>query len=138
MSFRVETDRLLIRPWQPDERPVFERFVTDGEMIRYISHGRVWDKARVDAYFERQSRYLTEHGCCLGAAMLKENNEIIGSGGIQPLENAGVFEFGWSIWKDYWNQGLATEMALSLKEYAFKVLKLPLFVAIIDPPNRAS
>ncbi|MDE2091977.1 MAG: GNAT family N-acetyltransferase, partial [Gammaproteobacteria bacterium] len=27
---------------------------------------------------------------------------------------------------------------LSLKEYAFKVLKLPLFVAIVDPPNRAS
>lgn len=138
MGFRIQTPRLLIRPWEPTDRPVFERFVADTEMMRYISHGLVWDQARIDAYFQRQARNLAQRHCCVGAAVSRHNDEIIGMGGIQPLEQAGIFELAWWIWKDYWNRGLATEMAQASRDYAFNVLKLPQVVAIIDPPNLAS
>jgi len=137
MAFRIETPRLLIRPWEAADRPVFTRFVRDPEMMRYISHGKAWDEARIDAYFERQRGYLEKHGCCVGAVTLKETGRVIGIAGIQPLDN-GDYEFAWWIWKDYWNRGLATEASEGLRDFAFRVMRLPRVVAIADVPNRAS
>jgi RimJ/RimL family protein N-acetyltransferase len=138
MTFRIETPRLCVRPWETTDRSVFGRFVTDAEMMRYINHGLAWDQARMDAYFERQGRNLARHGCCVGAVVSRQSDAVIGMGGIQPLEQAGIFELAWWIWKDYWNRGLATEMAQACKDYAFNAMQLPQVVAIIDPPNLAS
>ncbi|MBU6421102.1 MAG: GNAT family N-acetyltransferase [Gammaproteobacteria bacterium] len=138
MSFRIETPRLVVRPWETADRPAFERFVADTEMMRYMSHGRAWDQTRIDTWLARQPHNLRKHGCCMGAVVLKKSGAVIGVGGIQPLEQAGIFEIGWWIWKDYWNQGLATEMARGFVEHAFNIMKLPQVVAIVDPPNQAS
>lgn len=138
MNFRIETPRLFLRPWETADRPVFECFVADTEMMRFISRGRVWNQSGIDAYFNRQARNLACYECCVGAAVSREDNTIIGMGGIQPLERAGVFELAWWIWRDYWNRGLATEMAQACRDYAFKTLKLPEVLAIIDPANLAS
>ena len=138
MRFRIETPRLVVRPWEAADRPAFERFVADTEMMRYMSHGRAWDQTRIDTWLARQPQNLGKHGCCMGAVVLKESGTVIGVGGIQPLEQAGIFEIGWWIWKDYWNRGLATEMARGLVKYAFEVMQLSQVVAIVDPPNQAS
>lgn len=138
MSFRVETSRLVVRPWQAEDRARFPRLVTDPDMLRHVRPGRAWDSARIEAYFLRQSRHLAEHGCCVGAVVLKENAELIGMGGIQPLGASGEFELVWWIWKEYWGRGLATELARGLKDYAFSVLRLPRVAAVVDPPNLAS
>jgi [ribosomal protein S5]-alanine N-acetyltransferase len=138
MPFPIETERLQIRPWAAPDRTTFERFVSDTEMMRYISHGRVWDEARIDGYFQRQAGFLATHGCCVGAVCLKRSGTVIGMGGIQPLEKAGLFELAWWIWKDHWGQGLATEMAGGCRDYAFRVMRLPRVVAVIDAPNIAS
>ncbi|MDE2197119.1 MAG: GNAT family N-acetyltransferase [Gammaproteobacteria bacterium] len=138
MSFRIETPRLLVRPWETADRPAFERFVSDTDMMRYINGGRAWDAERIDAWLARQVRNLAAHRCCMGAVALKQTGEVIGVGGIQPLEQAKVFEIGWWTWKDHWNRGFATEMALGFVRYAFAILKLPCVVAEVDPPNRAS
>ncbi|MGH8372689.1 MAG: GNAT family N-acetyltransferase [Gammaproteobacteria bacterium] len=138
MTFRIETERLLIRPWEISDRPTYERFVADTEMMRFIAHGRVWDAARIDAYFARQAEFLATHGCCVGAVILKQNREIIGMGGIQPLDKLGMFEFAWLIWKAYWGQGFATEMARGCQEHAFRIMHLPKVAAVIDAPNVAS
>ena len=82
--------------------------------------------------------YLAKHGCCVGAAVLKETGEVAGVAGIQPQDRSGMFELAWWIWKDYWNRGLATEAALALRDYAFDIMRLPQIVAIADAPNTAS
>jgi [ribosomal protein S5]-alanine N-acetyltransferase len=138
MTFRIETERLLIRPWETTDRPSYERFVADEEMMRFIAHGRTWDAARIDAYFTRQAGFLTAHSCCVGAVILKQNHELIGMGGIQPLDKLGIFEFAWLIWKTYWGQGLATEMAQGCRDHAFEVMRLTKVAAVIDMPNTAS
>jgi RimJ/RimL family protein N-acetyltransferase len=138
MPFRIDTPRAFVRPWEAVDRPALTRFVHDAEMMRYISFGRVWDEARIDALFERQRGYLEKHGACVGAVVLKESGAVMGVAGIQPLDKAGVFEFAWWIWKDYWNRGFATEVAKALKHHAFEVMGLPRVVAVADVPNLAS
>lgn len=138
MPFRIETPRLVIRPWEPADRAALRRFVNDADMMRYISFGRVWDETRIDALLARQAGFLLNHGCCVGAAVLKQSGEVAGVAGIQPQDKSGEYEFAWWIWKDYWNRGLATEAAEALKCHAFEVMRLPRVVAIADVPNLAS
>ena len=138
MAFRIETVRLIIRPWQDEDRPLFTRFVRDPEMMRYISHGKAWDEERIDAFFARQRRYLEKHDCCVGAVAFKDSGQLIGIAGIQPLDKTQAFEFAWWIWKDFWGQGLATELAAALRNHAFDVMYLPRVIAIADVLNRAS
>lgn len=136
--FHLDTPRLLIRPWQAADRPALARFVTDAEMMRYISAGALWDDAEIDAAMQRQARQLSVHGCCLGAAVAKADGQVAGLGGIQPLGETGSYEIGWWIWKDYWNRGLASEIAAAVKRHAFEVMGLPRVVAIAYPDNLAS
>lgn len=138
MPFRIETERLVIRPWEPADRPALKRFVNDPDMMRYISFGRSWDDTRIDALLARQAGYLAKHGCCVGVAVLKETGEVAGVAGIQPQDRSGEYEFAWWIWKDYWNRGLATEAAQALMHHAFDVLRLRRVVAIADMPNLPS
>ncbi|HEV2321899.1 MAG TPA: GNAT family N-acetyltransferase [Gammaproteobacteria bacterium] len=137
--FRVESARLYIRPWEPSrDRDAFTKFVSDSDMMRYISFGRSWDEARIDAMFKRQAGFLAEHGCCVGAAVLKETGEVAGVAGIQPQDKSGYYELAWWVWKDYWNRGYATELAHAMKDHAFRIMGLKQCVAIADVPNLAS
>jgi len=107
-------------------------------MMRYINHGQPWEETKVDGYFERQRKFLGACGCCVGAVVLKQSQEVVGGAGIQPQDLSGDFEFAWSIWKEHWGLGLATEAASALKDYAFRVMRLRRIVAIADVPNLAS
>ncbi|HSN16772.1 MAG TPA: GNAT family N-acetyltransferase [Gammaproteobacteria bacterium] len=139
MRFEVESPRLFARPWRPGDRPVFmQRFVQDPDMMLYINHGKAWDDAKVDAYFERQRRFLGELGCGVGAVVLKESGLVVGGAGIQPQDRSGDYELAWSIWKEHWNKGYATEIASALKDHAFRTMKLKRIVAVADVPNLAS
>jgi RimJ/RimL family protein N-acetyltransferase len=139
MRFEVESPRLFIRPWRPEDRPVFSaKFVQDADMMRYINRGQPWEEAKVDGYFERQRKFLAACGCCVGAVVSKADGQVIGGAGIQPQDLSGDFEFAWSIWKEHWGSGLATEAAAALKDHAFRVMRLQRIVAIADVPNLAS
>jgi ribosomal-protein-alanine N-acetyltransferase len=107
-------------------------------MMRYISPGTLWDDARINATLDRQARQVAEHDCCFAAATLKETGAVIGVGGIQPLGETGEYEIGWWIWKEYWNRGLASEIAGAAKRHAFESMRLPRVVAIVHPDNTAS
>lgn len=136
--FELATGRLRLRPLTDADRPVFERFVGDPEMMRYVTSGQTWPPEKVDDFFARQRDFLAEHDCCVGALLLQESGEMIGVAGIQPLDQPGVFELAWWVWKDHWGRGYATEIAHALLRHAFEVMRLSHIVAIADPPNRAS
>ena len=138
MPFRIESERLYIRPWEPADRPALTRFVNDPDMMRHISFGRAWEDERIDALFMRQAGFLRDYGCCVGAVVSKQTGEVMGVGGIQPQDKSKLYEFAWWIWKDYWNRGFATEMAKAMVRHAFEVMRLPKVIAIADVPNKAS
>jgi ribosomal-protein-alanine N-acetyltransferase len=74
----------------------------------------------------------------VGAVVSKADGKVIGGAGIQPQDLSGDFEFAWSVWKEHWGAGFATEAALALKDHAFRVMHLRRIVAIADVPNLAS
>jgi len=89
----------------------------------------------VDAHFDK-------HGFGPFAAELRATGEFIGFVGLSIPAFQAHFtpcvEIGWRLAAAHWNQGLATEGARAVLEYALDTLGLPEVVSFTVPSNLAS
>ena len=136
--FRLETERLVIRPWQPDDRPAFTAVMSHPEVTQYVHGGKPYTEAEVDEWFARQARQIAEHGMCMGAMVEKATNRVVGLGGTQPLGTTGDLEIGWILAREAWGHGYATETGAAAMRHVLETLNRPRVVAIIDPGNEPS
>ena len=74
------------------------------------------------------------------AVIEKVSNKLIGICGFIPsvLDDTIYPELSYRFAKAYWGQGLATEAACALRDYARDVLKLKEIISMIEPANVAS
>ena len=138
MTFRLETERLVIRPLEPEDRPTFTSFTYDPEVMRYVHGGQPYTEAEVDEFFSRQARQLAEQDVCMGALVEKASGRMVGICGTQPLGTTGDLEIGWWLSREVWGRGYATEGGGAALRHVLETLHRPRAVAIIDPPNEAS
>jgi ribosomal-protein-alanine N-acetyltransferase len=136
--FRLETDRLVIRSWQPDDRAAFTTLMAHPEVTRYVHGGKPYAAAEVDEWFARQARQIAEHGVCMGALIEKSTGRLAGTAGTQPLGTTGNFEIGWILARDAWGFGYATEAGGAAMRHVLETLAHPRVVAIISPDNEPS
>jgi len=136
--FLIETERLVIRPWQPDDRPAFTAVMSNPEVTQYLNGGKPYTDTDVDQFLERQARQLAEHGMCMGALVEKSTNVVAGISGVQPLGTTADIEIGWILGRDAWGRGFATEAGAACMRYVLETLNRPRVVAIIDPANHPS
>jgi len=136
--FRLDTDRLSIRPWQPADRPALKALTEDPEVMRYVHGGLPYSDEELDEFLGRQSRQLAEHDLCMGALIEKSSGRLVGVCGIQPLGTTGDLEIGWWLARDRWGRGYATEGGRAAMQHVFETLGRKRVVAIIDPGNDPS
>ncbi len=136
--FRLETGRLVIRPWQPDDRPAFTAIMSHPEVTRYVHGGEPYSEEEVDEWFTRQARQLAEHDVCMGALIEKSTGHLAGIAGTQPLGTTGNLEIGWILSRDAWGLGYATEAGAVAMKHVLETLARPRVVAIIDVDNEPS
>jgi RimJ/RimL family protein N-acetyltransferase len=138
VGFRIETERLVIRAWRPEERAAFARLAQDPQVVRYISDGVPWDDARIDELLERQARHVAVHGYCLGALCLREAEPVVGLCGMQPLGRTPEVEVGWWLAPEHQGRGYAVEAARAVVRFAFERAGRTRVLAIAHPENRRS
>ena len=136
--FSIESERLRIRPWEPGDEPAFRAMVEDPEMMRYISSGEPWNAERIDEFFTRQRRHLTNRNICLGALVEKATGQVVGLSGLQPMRVGDDVEIGWWVRKERWGQGIGTEAGRACLRHAWDVLDLPRAVAVAFRGNGPS
>jgi RimJ/RimL family protein N-acetyltransferase len=136
--FRLETDRLFIRPWTADDRPAFKAIMQDTEVTHYIHGGKPFSDDDVDQFLARQARTFSEHDICMGAAIEKSSGRLVGIAGTQPLGTTGDLEIGWIFARESWGRGYATEAGAAAMRHVLHTLARPRVVAIIDPENTPS
>jgi ribosomal-protein-alanine N-acetyltransferase len=137
-NFRLETERLVIREWQPEDFAAFRPIAIDPEVVKYIGKGKPWSDERIEAFIQQQIREQREDGYCMWPLVWKEDGRLIGFCGIQPWQESGEIEIGWWLAKEYWGRGLATEAARTALAYAFEGLNLRRIIAIIHQDNSDS
>jgi RimJ/RimL family protein N-acetyltransferase len=70
---------------------------------------------------------------------LRDTQEFIGSGGIQPVANTDEVELAYHLLPSAWGQGFATEAAIAiLDRYGLSKVGLREIIAVVFPENIAS
>lgn len=136
--FRLETERLLIRTWKPDDRPAFAALASDPEVVKYVHGGRPYEEHEIEEFLSRQARQLAQHGVQIGPMIEKSSERLVGIAGIQPACSTGDFEIGWWLARDVWGRGYATEVGAAAMRHVLDVLQHPRVIAVIDPDNQPS
>jgi [ribosomal protein S5]-alanine N-acetyltransferase len=136
--FQLESDRLIVRPWQAADRAAFAAITNDAEVMRYIHDGQPFSSEEIEQFLARQERQIAEHDLCMGAAVEKATGRVLGIAGAQPLGTTGELEIGWIFARHCWGRGYATEAGGAAMHHVLETLHRPRVVAIIDPDNEPS
>ncbi len=113
----LETKRLILRPLTSDDFEAVHSWASNPINIRYMSFGPN------DEESTRKFLETAKSGNDF-AVVLKENNYVIGSGGIYADDTNDTGVLGWILHIDYWKRGYGTEFGAELIRYGFEDLKL--------------
>lgn len=136
----IETERLLLRRFTPEDAEDNYRIYADPENMRFMGSPPESVEAERDNIRRHIDGYYDRHGFGLWAVVLREDGRLVGRCGLlrQPLEGAQVVELSYLLDRHYWGRGLATEAARAVVKLGFEKYGLPRVVAFIHPENAAS
>lgn len=140
MAIILQTNRLIIRHQMPTDLNDLWSLYQDPEIIQYIPdapHSREEAKEELKWHMNGHPKY-PEFG--LWATVFKENGKFIGRCGLLPwmIDGQNEVEVAYTIAREYWRQGLATEAARGILNYGFGKLNLSRLICLIEPENIAS
>ncbi len=136
----LETERLLLRHQTADDLDSLYALYCDPDITRYIPDApRSYAEARQELEWH-QHGHPRHPELGLWATVHKESGQFIGRCGLLSWTIDGVdeVEVAYTIAKAYWGQGLATEAAQAIRDYAFGPLGFSRLVCLIDPANAPS
>jgi len=135
-----ETDRLLICEPCMDDVDVFAAMWADAETMKYVGgDGLGWTHDRVFRWMERQVESHKSHQMAQWTIVLKDTKEVIGQGGLEPIEfNGREIELAYQFGNKHWGKGYASELAIACAAYGCESLNIHRYVAMSYPENTAS
>jgi len=137
---RLETERLIIRPFLAEDFELFYKFMSDRNATKYMiftEENKTYDGAK-KLVEDTIKSYNTDKPLFALTIADRNTNQFLGSCGVAPLEKEGEVECYYIILPEYWGRGLATEALKKLIEYTFLELKMSKISAFIFPENKAS
>ena len=138
MREKLETPRLRLRRWRPEDLGTLARWQTDPELMRHMGKPS-FSREESEAHLARFERHWAEHGFGLWAAEEKETGALIGRVGLAyHREWPHDPEVGWLIDRPWQGRGLATEAGAACIDYAFGELDFARVVSICTAENTPS
>ena len=137
----LETDRLILRAWKITDLDDFFEYAS----VEGVGEKAGWEHHKSkDKSLEILKMFIEEKK--VFAIVLKENQKVIGSIGIEELseeldkdlDNLLGRELGYVLNKDYWNKGIMKEAVSKVVDYCFNTLKLNFLMASYFNHNIAS
>lgn len=136
----LETKRLILRHQVLQDLDALWALYCDPEITKYIPDApRSRDEAREELEWHMNGHpRFPELG--LWATIHKETGRFIGRCGLLPwtIDGQQEVEVAYTIARDYWGQGLATEAAQAILQYGFEKLNLSRLISVIEAENIAS
>ncbi len=138
MSDILETARLTLREFVPEDADAMARVLCDPDTMRY--YPAPFTRAQVDEWIERNRLRYRNDGVSLWAMLLKSSGELIGDCGIirQQVDGEFLYEVGYHLRRDHWGRGFATEAAIACRDWAFANLPVDRVISLIRPENQPS
>jgi RimJ/RimL family protein N-acetyltransferase len=137
----LETDRLLLRPFTPDDFEALFAMQSNPEVTRWLPWGPR-DRSEVRTALEKklQASALREEGDGVSfAVVLKSSGEVIGDGSLWLVSTEHrLAEVGYLFHPDHYGRGYATETTRVLLELAFDEFRVHRVVGRLEPRNVGS
>lgn len=108
----------------------------DAGAMRWVDDGRPLDRSGCIAWIEVTRRNYDERG--YGMFALEEEGEVVGFCGLVHPGDQKTPEIKYTLLRERWGQGLATEAVRGTLAHADEVLDLPRVIATVAPENAAS
>lgn len=136
---RIETQRLVLRSMRPSDIGGLMLIFADPKVMASFGVDP-FTPEQMERWLQRNLHHQAEFGYGLFSVIHKDTNLLIGDCGLEQMEADGVMaaELGYDLRSDYWKQGLATEAAVAVRDYAFNVLQLSQLISLIRIGNMAS
>ena len=99
--------------------------------------GGVRNQAETAAYLDRNLKHWSDHGFGLWMLRGRGEDRFAGRAVLRHLlvEGTDEVEVGYGFYPEFWNRGLATEIATACLQFARSEFMLPSVVAITLPAN---
>jgi RimJ/RimL family protein N-acetyltransferase len=136
----LETDRLLLREFRPDDEAGILAYAGDPEVVRFADWGPS-DLSTIRTNLHRRlndQQYWPRDSLEVAVEVLRDQC-LIGILRITVLDHGNrTADFGYTFNRRFWNQGYATEATRALLKLAFSQLNLHRVWATCDVRNHAS
>lgn len=135
MTYRLETERLIIRSTKKADADFCIGIWLDDEMGKYLTDP---PKEKAGTIYEDWKNSVeTYDGCHYFVAVLKATDEHIGSCSLVPSDDEKVWDLGYCVHKDFWRQGYGSEMLSELIHFC-KLQGANIMTAPVAKENIAS
>jgi RimJ/RimL family protein N-acetyltransferase len=134
----IETERLALRMFTPEDAEPLHRIWNDPVVMKYIDDNFRPTLEESREFMPRLLERWREQGFGQWAVWLKEEGKLIGYAGFKYLDKTPEVELLYGIDKPYWNRGYTTEAARACLGYIFETTALDRIVAVARPENVGS
>ncbi len=127
----------MLRTWMPGDAPRWLEIMSDPDVRAFSPAGAPPTPDAMRAAVERMMEEEEREGFSVWPVIRKEDGRLIGRCGLHRLPDGSV-EIVWSLEREAWGNGYATEAAAAVLAYARGTLGLERVAALIDPRNARS
>ena len=133
---RLQTRRLVLREWQTTDADAYAAMTADPEVMLYL--GGVKDPEQSWRAMALHAGHWALRGYGNWVVERASDGEFLGRAGLWYPEGWLGLEIGWTLTRNAWGSGYATEAARAAMDWAWTVLNAPRLISVIHPDNTAS
>jgi [ribosomal protein S5]-alanine N-acetyltransferase len=139
METVIDTGRLVLRAFAPDDLDAFFELGARPEIIRYAQSAPLASREAALQFMHAAPFHdYATYGYGRFACVWKPTGAVIGFSGIKYVPEIDENELGYRFFAEFWGLGLATEAGRASIEFARSKLGLKRLVAMVHPENAAS
>jgi RimJ/RimL family protein N-acetyltransferase len=140
--YRIVTERLLVRCWNPRDAPLLKEAVDSSlEHLRpwmpWAAHEPQPVAEKVELLRRFRGNFDLGHDFVYGI-FTPDESEVVGGSGLHTRVGDDAFEIGYWIRSDRTGQGLATETSAALTRVACELCGVDRVEIHVDPANETS
>ncbi len=138
-AYRIETERTVLRCWQPGDAPLLSAAIEAS--LTHLQEWMPWAASEPKSLDER-SAFLRGRRAAFDrdeeyvyGIFNRDESAVIGGTGLHRRDGGNCLEIGYWIHVDYINRGLATEISAALTKVAFAIHRVDWVEIHCDPNN---
>ncbi len=133
-----ETKRLQVRHLTSSDLDAMFAVYSDPEAMIYVGDGEPITRDECVQWIDITEKNYEKRGYGMSAVVFAETNSVIGFCGLVHPGGQEEVEIKYALLREYWGQGLATEVVRGMLAYGAERFAMQSVIATVAPDNAAS